>query len=157
MPSLRTRLFQVYARVRRPMTLGVRAAIENGEGHVFLVRHTYVGGWHMPGGGVERGEPVIRALERELIEEAGVRMIKPPQLAGVFSNHRSFRNDHIVFYRIPWGSWEQGQATSIGEIAETAWADPLSPPEGTTPGTRQRFAELYQGVRLSPFWGLKSP
>ncbi|MEM9842987.1 MAG: NUDIX domain-containing protein, partial [Pseudomonadota bacterium] len=37
------------------MTLGVRAIVENAEGQVLLVRHTYTPGLYLPGGGVERG------------------------------------------------------------------------------------------------------
>ena len=47
MPSLRTRLFHAYARLRRPMTLGVRGLVENSDGQILLVRHTYISGWHM--------------------------------------------------------------------------------------------------------------
>jgi len=155
MPSLRTLAFQAFFRLTRPMTLGVRAAVENAEGHVFMVRHTYINGWFMPGGGVERGEPVLEALRRELVEEAGVRLTREPPVFGVYSNHHSFRNDHVVFYHVPWGSWEPVAANSAGEIAETAWADPRRPMDGTTRGTRLRFEELYEGAPRSPYWTVR--
>jgi 8-oxo-dGTP pyrophosphatase MutT (NUDIX family) len=152
MPTLRTLAFQAWFRLSRPMTLGVRAAVENAEGRVFMVRHTYVKGWYMPGGGVEHGEPAALALSRELVEEGGIRLTAEPSVFGFYSNHHSFRNDHVVFYRVPWGSWEQTQPTSAGEIAETAWVDPLNPPDGITPGNRLRLAELYGGAPVSPYW-----
>ena len=54
-PLLR-RIFHLYWRFARGMTLGVRAVVLNGENRVFLVKHSYVTGWHLPGGGVEVGE-----------------------------------------------------------------------------------------------------
>lgn len=134
------------------MTLGVRAAVENEAGHVFLVRHTYVKGWFMPGGGVEKAEPALEALQRELIEEAGVRLISEPRLINVYSNHQNFPNDHVLLYRVPWGSWEPVTPTQRGEIAETAWVDPSAPFEGITAGTLERLAELYTGGSGSQYW-----
>ncbi len=156
MSKIRTRLFQSWFRLSRPMTLGVRAAVENDAGHVFMVRHTYIRGWYMPGGGVEKGEPALDALGRELVEEAGVRLISEPRLISIYSNHHNFPNDHVLFYRVPWGSWEPVKATSLGEIAETAWVDPKLPPEGTNTGTRMRFEELYGGQPISPYWAHRS-
>src|SRR3974390_2056559 len=53
-PALR-RLFHLYWRFARGMTLGVRAVVLDGENRVFLVKHSYVSGWHLPGGGVHAG------------------------------------------------------------------------------------------------------
>ena len=45
-----SRALPYVARVTRPLTMGVRAMVLDGEGRVCLIRHSYVAGWHMPGG-----------------------------------------------------------------------------------------------------------
>src|SRR5438309_763609 len=68
-PVLRP-LLHLYRRLAHGTTTGVRAMVIDGAGRVFLVKHSYVPGWHLPGGGVDRGESVSTALARELVEEA---------------------------------------------------------------------------------------
>ena len=82
------RLFHFYWRFARGMTLGVRAVVLDGENRVFLVRHSYVSGWHLPGGGVETGETFLSSLRRELIEEGRIEMTGQPLLHGLFFNRR---------------------------------------------------------------------
>jgi len=89
--SLRQAVFRAWFRMSRPMTLGVRVIVENEKGEVLLVRHTYVEGLLLPGGGVERGEPSEEALVRELVEEAGVEMVEPQKLLGIFFKSLRFR------------------------------------------------------------------
>ena len=55
-PALR-RVMHVYWRFARGLTLGVRALVVDGQGRIFLVKHSYVSGWHLPGGGVEATRP----------------------------------------------------------------------------------------------------
>lgn len=151
MPPIRTRLFQAWFRLTRPMTLGVRGVVENEAGRVLLVRHTYTKGLHFPGGGVERGETALVALGRELAEEAGVDPAAP-ELIGVYSNHRVFRNDHVILYRIAAGGWTACRTDSAGEISERIWADPLDPPDDVSPGTGRRLAEFYSGGPSDGYW-----
>ena len=131
------------------MTLGVRAIVERGDGRVFMLRHTYTPGWYLPGGGVERGETAELSLARELVEEAGV-VLNAAALIDIFSNHKSFNNDHVLVYRVT--DWTPCGATSRGEIADSGWFDPLDPPTDTTAGNARRLAEVYGGAAVSTYW-----
>jgi 8-oxo-dGTP pyrophosphatase MutT (NUDIX family) len=51
---------------------GVLAVPLTPEGRLVLVRLTYARGWHLPGGGVGRGEDAQAAALRELAEEIGM-------------------------------------------------------------------------------------
>src|SRR5271169_928018 len=93
-------LYRVYARLSRGMTLGVRGVVLNQAREVLLVEHTYVHGWHLPGGGVEHGETAEAALARELVEEAGVRVVGAPALVAVHANLSRFRGDHVILFRV---------------------------------------------------------
>jgi len=142
--------YQAYSRLSRGATLGVRGLVVNGEGQVLLVEHTYVHGWFLPGGGVERGETVEHALVRELQEEAGVKVLGRPRLVGVHANHRVFRGDHVVFYRVD--HWTPCEASSHGEIHAIAWFAPDALPAGVTDATRRRIAEVFAGEEPSLHW-----
>ena len=92
------RLMHFYWRFSRSVTLGARAMVIDGSGRVFLVKHSYVAGWHLPGGGVETGETFLAALTRELAEEGNILMTGPPLLHGVFFNQRASRRDHVALF-----------------------------------------------------------
>ena len=142
----------VYAwfRWNRGLTLGVRGLVTDGEGRVLLIQHTYVPGWYMPGGGVERGETAETAVIRELQEEAGVRVLGRPRLLSAHDNNARHPGDHVLFYRIE--AWEPCAASAQGEIHEVAWFAPDALPDDVTPATRRRIAEALDGVDSDVMW-----
>src|SRR4051812_836271 len=100
-PGLRARLFHTFFLIRRPVTLGVRALIhDRAAGTVLLIRHTYVPGWQLPGGGGETGETTDRARARGLREECEVTRTAPAALRWVHFNRQSSRRDHVLFYLV---------------------------------------------------------
>ena len=99
--GLRGRLFHLYFRLKRPMTFGVRGLVHDADRNsVFLIRHTYVPGWQLPGGGVEVGETALEALERELFEEGNIELAGPPVLKSMHFNRKASRRDHVAFYLV---------------------------------------------------------
>src|SRR5215470_3217697 len=88
------RIMHRYWRFSRGLTLGVRAVVIDPQGRVFLVKHSYSPGWHLPGGGVEAGETLAEALRRELMEEGRMVIVGTPPIHGVFHNRADSRRDH---------------------------------------------------------------
>lgn len=70
--------------LRRPV-VGIVAACHTKEGKWLFVRRADTGTWCMPGGTLEWGETLERALERELDEEAGVDVARLERIVGVYS------------------------------------------------------------------------
>ncbi len=143
-------LFFAHARTSRGMTLGVRGIAVAADGCVLLVKHTYLHGWWLPGGGVERGQNCEGALIREMHEEAGIIVEGRPALISVHANERFFRGDHVLVYRID--RFTVTDRTSHGEIAEIGWFDPEDLPEDTHRATRDRLGEVLGGREVSGDW-----
>ena len=148
---LLTRLLHVYFRFARGVTFGVRGVVLNDRGEVFLIRHTYVPGWHFPGGGVEVGETAELSLERELSEEAGIAPTERPALHGLFFNRRISRRDHVAVYVLRRFRVERVKQPDR-EIAEAGFFPLDRLPNGTTPATRRRLAEIISGQPPAIEW-----
>ena len=142
-PQLR-QVFHLYWRIARGMTLGVRGVVLDADGRVFLVRHSYVSGWHLPGGGVEVGESFREALRRELMEEGRIELAGEPALHGVFFNSHVSRRDHVAVYIVRQFRQERLPEPNY-EIAACGFFEADALPEGTTPGTRLRIEEVLDG------------
>ena len=149
-PALR-QLFHLYWRFARGMTLGVRAVVLDGEGKVFLVKHSYVAGWHLPGGGVEAGETLMTALTRELREEGNIELGEPPDFFAIYFNRRASRRDHVALYVVR--SFHQSTPPQPNhEIIAHGFFAPDALPEDTTRAARARLAEVMQGRAIAELW-----
>lgn len=132
------------------MTLGVRVIAVRSDGQICLVRHTYTPGWHLPGGGVERGESCQEAALKEAREEAGLLIARSDiALVSVHSNFENFPGDHVLVYLTR--NWTQTATTTAHEIAEYGFFNPASLPHETTAGTKRRLAE-FAGGTVSTTW-----
>ncbi len=149
-PLLR-KVMHSYWRLSRGMTLGVRAMVIDGDGSVFLVKHSYVSGWYMPGGGVETGETVLDALGRELMEEGRIALTGAPELHGVFFNRRISPRDHVALYVVRHFHQDRPPEPNH-EIIATGFFPIAELPPDTTPATRLRIAEVFESADVSPYW-----
>lgn len=148
---LASRLIALGARFQRPMTLGVRGIVIDARNRVLLVRHTYVDGFYLPGGGVESGETLAEALSRELSEEGNVLLDAPPELFSVYLNRRHSIRDHVALYVVRSFRVIQPRAPDY-EIAEAAFFDLDALPADTTRSTRARLSEALEKAPISPYW-----
>ena len=142
--------YRVAMRLVRGLTVGVRVMVFDDRGRVLLIEHSYTPGWHLPGGGLERGESAETAAARELEEEAGVRPEGRMALVSIHDNARLFRGDHILLYRLD--RWTPTPATARGEILRRDWFDPRDLPAGTTDGTHRRIAQVLDGTPPDLLW-----
>ena len=145
-----TPIFRMWWRLSRPMTLGARVLCTDAEGRILLVRHSYAKGWHLPGGGIENGETAREAAIRELAEEGGVEPTEAPVMISLYANQKNFPNDHVAIYRVD--KWRQCKARGGPEIAERRFFARDALPEGVTPGTKRRLAEVFDGAPISDVW-----
>lgn len=149
-PVLR-RFFHLYWRFARGMTLGVRAVVLDSGNRVFLVRHSYVPGWHLPGGGVEVGESFRDALKRELAEEGRIELTGEPTLHGVFLNSHVSRRDHVAVYLVRHFRQDRPPEPNR-EIVACGFYETAALPAETTQGTRLRISEVLEGRKLMATW-----
>ena len=149
-PALR-RVFHLYWRFARGMTLGVRAVVLDGDDRVFLVKHSYVSGWHLPGGGVEVGETFRDALRRELAEEGRIELTGDPPLHGLFLNSHISRRDHVAVYVVRDFSQDRLPEPNR-EIVACGFLEANALPAETTPGTRLRIAEVLENRAPISTW-----
>jgi ADP-ribose pyrophosphatase YjhB (NUDIX family) len=143
------RIQRIMARLTRGMTLGSRIVVIDAENSVFLVKHTYVSGWILPGGGVERGETFVQAAMRELREEGGIDA-HDLVLHGVYSQEALFRGDHVACFIVR--NFKRRDWNPDAEIAAAQFFALDALPEDLTPGTQRRLDEIFRGAAISELW-----
>jgi 8-oxo-dGTP pyrophosphatase MutT (NUDIX family) len=145
------RTLHLYWRFARGLTLGVRAVVLDGQGRVFLIQHSYVAGWHLPGGGVEAGETIAEALRRELKEEGNIDCIGAPEFHGLYFNRRASRRDHVALFVVRTFR-QDAPPVPNHEIVAHGFFSPDALPLETSPATRARIVEVLEGAPVSSHW-----
>lgn len=152
MPTLQGAITSAIINVKAllsPVAFGVSALALDDAGRVLLVRHNYMPGWHLPGGGVARGEPPAEAVIRELREETGLLSNDAPQFVHLYTRKAGFATNVVALYRV---RNVRIDFRPNAEIREVCFADPATPPSGTAAGTSRRLAEFVSGAQPSAYW-----
>jgi ADP-ribose pyrophosphatase YjhB (NUDIX family) len=145
------RMVGFLARFVRPVTLGVRVLVRDEAGRILLVRHSYLPGWYLPGGGVDPGESIGNAALRELREEGGL-IGEGLKLFAIYHNLCTSKRDHVAFYFVErFVAAETGWQPSA-EIREVGFFAPDALPPDTSPATLRRLREVFEGLEPSEKW-----
>ncbi|WP_371653781.1 MULTISPECIES: NUDIX hydrolase [unclassified Streptomyces] len=70
----------------RPHSVSVAGVIVDDAGRALVIKRRDNGKWEPPGGVVEREESLPDALQREVLEETGIKIALPSMLTGVYKN-----------------------------------------------------------------------
>ena len=139
--------------VRRPRTLGVRALVLDGADRVALVKHTYIPGWYLPGGGVKRRERFADALARELREEIGLTEFHLECVLGIYRNSSEYKDDHVAVFvvrtRAPAADI---RAADAFEIEAAQWFSIDTLPADISPASARRIEEWRRGEIGAEDW-----
>ena len=130
----------------RPLTIGVRGICYNPHTNgILLVKHNYTEEWALPGGGIEVGESMTNALQRELKEEAGLTW-KFFQVLDVYHNNSVSRRDHVIICLLE--NWREDPAHKLPnlEIATKVWFSLDKLPAELTPCTKYAIVQLSKTI-----------
>ncbi len=70
----------------RPHSVSVAGVIVDDRGRALLIQRRDNGQWEPPGGVLEPGETILDALQREVLEETGIKIALPAALTGIYKN-----------------------------------------------------------------------
>lgn len=127
----------------------VHTFVFDAEGRLLLLRRANTGfldgAYTLPGGHVDKGEPVRDAAVREVAEEACVEVLElKPVIAMPYRGGVDF-----IFEAESWRG-----AAAIGEPAlcdDLAWAPPAKLPDATAPFVKKALALRAEGVWFHEF------
>ncbi|WP_071659645.1 NUDIX hydrolase [Streptomyces humi] len=66
--------------------MSVAGVVIDARGRALLIQRRDNGKWEPPGGVLEREETIPEALQREVLEETGIKIALPATLTGVYKN-----------------------------------------------------------------------
>lgn len=134
----------------RRMTIGVRAVLVDGD-KVLLLKHSYIPGWHFPGGGVDPGETIDEGMRREVMEETGYRVGPGYEIFGHYLNVLPPARDHVALF-ICRNCIRERDFKPNGEIIDIQWFAHDALPEDVSQATRARIEEIFSNKPRNRAW-----
>ena len=128
-----------------PIGVGARLMLVK-DNSVLLVHHSYIPGWHFPGGGMKRGETLLETARREAYEEAGAITTGDLQLLGFYTGSGRGRDDHTAVFLCH--EFTMQPPTDRWEIIGRAFFSLDNLPPTTQRGYRQVVAQYRKGEGL---------
>ncbi len=109
------------------------------DNEVCLIRHTYLPGWFLPGGGLKKNETIEQGARREAREETGAEL-NEISLLGIFSSFIQWKTDHTAVFLC-----KDFKITGVsdGEIAEVCLFPLNSIPDNTF-ASHRKLLEAYR-------------
>ena len=124
------------------------AAVIDDRGQILLIRRANNGQWAMPGGALEVGETPAAGVEREALEETGIRCrafslvgVFDSRLCGTVSRHHLYQ---FLFLCRPLDHEPAASPSHAVEVLEAAWFPEDRLPEDLDPGHRTRIPEAFR-------------
>lgn len=124
--------------------MSVAGVIVDERGRALLIQRRDNGQWEPPGGVLEPGETVPEALQREVLEETGIKIADSASLTGVYKNMKGLIVSLVFRCEAADGTPTTGEETyalrwatreEVSELADEAYAirvldalDATSPP-----------------------------
>jgi 8-oxo-dGTP pyrophosphatase MutT (NUDIX family) len=142
------KLFILAKALAHPVAFGAAGAVYDENGRVLLVRQSYMPGWRLPGGGIDRRETPEQGVLRELHEEVGLTG-GTARFFGLYTRPMGLATNVIALFQVTGGAVAFRPSLEIREIV---FADPGAPPAGCTEATLRRLAELSGAAPVSPWW-----
>lgn len=133
---------RAYWFVRRPVTLGVRALVLDGD-QLLLVRAHGRGRWHLPGGAVNRNETLAEAAQRETREESGCE-VEIERFLGMYFTNWSWKSDHVAIF-VAHPRSQIALRPNI-EIAEARYFPMTALPKNIEPTVQRRLDDYQTGA-----------
>jgi ADP-ribose pyrophosphatase YjhB (NUDIX family) len=137
--------YDIFRAAVRPISLGARVMLIKDDS-VLLVYHSYLPNWHMPGGGLKRGETLLEAARREAYEEAGAVVCGDLRLLGFYTGFSRGHDDHTAVFACE--DFALQAPTDRWEIVGRAFFRLDNLPSNTQRGYRQVVAQYQQGGSL---------
>ncbi|MEU5108769.1 NUDIX hydrolase [Streptomyces sp. NPDC021354] len=97
--------------------MSVAGVIVDDAGRALLIKRRDNGKWEPPGGVLEPGETIPDALQREVLEETGIKIALPATLTGIYKNM-----SHLIVSMVFRCEAIDGTPTTGAETSALHWA-----------------------------------